>query len=68
METKRNPAMPHSGINLATLYKMQETRKQTNPRGELAGDRLDEDFDLAVSSLSRVSSLATSTSWRIKTA
>lgn len=36
--------------------------KQTNPRGELAGERLDDDFDLAVSSLSNVSSLATSTS------
>ena len=37
-------------------------RKQTNPRGELAGERLDEDLDLAVSNLSKVSSLATSTS------
>ena len=60
METKPNPTMPYSRINLTSRCNKQG--KQTNPRGELAGERLDEDFDLAVSSLSRVSSLATSTS------
>ena len=43
----------------------KQTRQDThtNPRGELAGERLDEDFDFAVRSLSSVNSLATSTSW-----
>ena len=41
----------------------KQDRPHTNPRGELAGERLDEDFDFAVRSLSSVNSLATSTSW-----
>lgn len=43
--------------------KKTNTHTHTNPRGELAGERLDEDFDFAVRSLSSVNSLATSTSW-----